>query len=100
MLKKLVAQLAGEFNVQEYFILLYTFVLHVMVIVCFLGIFIECQGKAKVHWDKWMLRDNSRTYYECYRAEECYFRKEIVLYGAGEVLTVLEFLLGKCEQLW
>ena len=33
-----------------------------------------------------MLRDNSRTYYECYRAEECYFRKEIVLYGAGEVL--------------
>ncbi len=30
-----------------------------------------------------MLRDNSRTYYECYRAEECYFNKEILLYGTG-----------------
>ena len=52
------------------------------------GIFIECQGKTKVHWDKWMLRDNSRTYYECYRAEECYFKKEIVLYGAGMYQSV------------
>ena len=54
----------------------------------FSGIFIECQGKTKVHWDKWMLRDNSRTYYECYRAEECYFKKEIVLYGAGMYFSI------------
>ena len=49
-----------------------------------IAITIECQGKAKVHWDKWMLRDNSRTYYECYRAEEFYFKKDIGLYGSGK----------------
>ena len=49
------------------------------------GIYIECQGKSKVHWDKWMLRDNSRTYYECYRAEESYFKKELCIFGDGEL---------------
>ena len=38
-----------------------------------------------MHWDKWMLRDNSRTYYECYRAEESYFKKELCIFGDGEL---------------
>ena len=51
------------------------------------GIYIECQGKSKVHWDKWMLRDNSRTYYECYRAEEVYFKKELCVFGDGRLIS-------------